>query len=409
VKTGFSEFRSIAVVDFDWTPEQNAAHDRVRDAAAAWEKSAGGTPEIGAPDAPDAFSGAPRSAFFTPEEWRRCAAAGVLGLSVPASYGGAGLDALGTAHAAEAFGRGCPDLGLVFSAMAHLLACATPIAEHGSPGLRAAVLPRLCSGEWVGANAITEDGAGSDVTALTTRAEARPDGSYVLAGEKSFVSNGPVADLFLVYATTDPRFGHLGLTAFAVERGFPGVRPGAAFAKLGPGSCPAGRLVLDGCRVPATHVVGRPGTGAAVFQSSMGWERTCLFAAYLGAGFRILDRCVHHAATRRQFGRPIGDNQAVSHRLADLRTRLEAARLLVLRACWTRDRGHPATAEIAMAKLAAAEAVADTALESLRLFAGAGVRADSGVARDLADALPGTIFSGTSDLQREVLAKAMGL
>jgi alkylation response protein AidB-like acyl-CoA dehydrogenase len=281
--------------------------------------------------------------------------------------------------------------------------------EHAGDGLKAAVLPKLCSGEWIAANAITEDGAGSDVTALTTRAQVQPDGSYVLTGEKSFVSNGPVADVFVVYATTDPRFGHLGLSAFVVERDTPGLLPGPAFTKLGPSSCPAGRVTLDGCRVPADHLIGRPGTGGAIFQSSMNWERTCLFAAYLGAGFRMLERCVEHARKRHQFGRPIGANQAPAHRLAELRVRLEAARLLIHRACWLIDRGTPSALDVAMAKLASAETVADVALESLRLFGGAGVLGETGVEGDLRAALPGTIFSGTSDIQREVIVKGMGL
>ncbi|MFF9478356.1 acyl-CoA dehydrogenase family protein [Streptomyces sp. NPDC014733] len=377
-------------MNFDWNPEQDTAYDRLIDEVAKWDRP-------------------PRQGFFTDEDWKRCAGLGVLGLSVPAEYGGSGLDALTTARVAEAFGRSCQDMGLVFAAMAHLLACAMPIAEHGDAALKAAVLPRLCSGEWIGANAITEDEAGSDVTAVTTRAERQADGAYLLTGEKSFVSNGPVADLFLVYATTDPRFGHLGVSAFVVERDTPGLVAGPAFDKLGPAGCPAGRLTLDHCRVPAGHLVGRPGTGSAVFQSSMSWERTCLFAAYLGAAGRTLERCVERAGSRHQFGRPIGSNQAVSHRLADVHLRLEAARLLLHRACWKRDRNTATALDVAMAKLAASESVVETHLEALRLFGGAGVLSENGIEQALRDALPSTIFSGTSDMQRELMVKAMGL
>lgn len=315
---------------------------------------------------------------------------------------------MSTARAAEAFGRGCPDMGLVFAALAHLLAGAMPIAQHGTEDLRARLLPGLCSGERIAANAITEREAGSDVTALAARAHPA-DGGYVLSGEKSFVSNGPVADVFIVYAVTDPALGHFGVSAFAVERGTPGLTVGEPFAKLALQSCPAGTLRMDECPVPASHLLGAAGQGAAVFQSSMSWERTCLFAAYLGRTERLLDRCVEHARKRRQFGRPIGSNQAVSHALARMRLRLEAARLLLWQACWRLDRGEPAVLEVAMVKLAVSEVAVDAALETLHVLASAAVRSDGGVEQDIRDCLPATIFSGTSEMQLEQIAAEMGL
>ncbi|MFB9247339.1 acyl-CoA dehydrogenase family protein [Sphaerisporangium melleum] len=341
-------------------------------------------------------------------EWARCARLGLTGLSVPAEYGGGGLDFLGTARTVEAFGRGCPDMGLVFGAMAHLFACAMPIAEHGGAQARERLLPGLCSGALIGANAITEEGAGSDVTALSARA-VRDGEHYVISGVKSFVSNAPVADVFLVYAKTQPAFGHLGVSAFAVTRDTPGLSVGEPFDKVGLDSCPAAEIRLDECRVPAAQLLGREGQGAAIFQSSMRWERTCLFAAYLGRMQRLLDRCVSHAVGRRQFGRRIADNQAVSHRLARARLRLEAARLLLWQACWRLDQGEPAVLDVAMAKLAISEGAVEAGLDAMRILAGAGVRADGGVERELRDALPATVFSGTSEIQLEQIAKELGL
>ncbi|XVV06144.1 acyl-CoA dehydrogenase family protein [Actinosynnema sp. CA-248983] len=344
---------------------------------------------------------------WTPGDgWESCGRLGLLGLSVPVAHGGSGRGFLDTARVAEAFGTGCADMGLVFSALAHLFACAMPIAEHGSARVRERVLPLLASGEWVGANAITEDVAGSDVTALRTT--ARLDGDhYVLDGVKSFVSNGPVADVFVVYASTEPEFGHLGVTAFVVERGTPGlvVEP---FRKGVLASCQAGEVRFAGCRVPLGHVLGVPGQGAAIFQSSMRWERTCLFAAYLGQAGRLLDRCVEHARTRRQFGRPIGANQAVSHAVARLRSRWEAARLLLWRACWRLDRGERAAWDVASAKLAVSEVAVDTALFTMRVLGGVGAR-DARVSADLLDAVAATTFSGTSEMQLEQMAKELGL
>jgi alkylation response protein AidB-like acyl-CoA dehydrogenase len=375
-------------MEFAWAPEQQAAYDEIWKQSRTWPAAAPG--------------------FFSRTDWQRCADLGILGLSVPPQYGGRGHGVLTTARSAEAFGRGCPDMGLVFSALAHLLAVTMPIVEHGGEELRARVLPRLCSGEWIGANAITEDEAGSDVTALATRAQRVQDG-YLLTGAKSFVSNGPVADLFLVYAVTDPTLGHFGVSAFAIERDTPGLTVGEPFSKFGLESCPAGTLVLRDCLVPAGHRIGAEGRGSAIFQGSMKWERTCLFAAYLGQAERLLERCVEHARSRRQFGRPIGSNQAISHTLARMRVALESARLLLWQASWQLDQGDPAVLGVAMAKLAASECAVEAGLQTLRVLGSAAVRSDSGVERDIRDSLPSTIFSGTTEMQLELIAKELGL
>jgi alkylation response protein AidB-like acyl-CoA dehydrogenase len=375
-------------VDLERTKDQREIYDRIYSHTRTWS--------------------APEPGFFTPDEWKLCASLGLLGLSVPKEYGGDGHGFLTTAHAAEAFGRGAPEMGLVFAAMAHLFACAMPIAEHGDEKLRREILPRLCSGEWIGANAITEEGAGSDATRLTTRAE-RVGEDYVLSGEKCFVSNGPVADVFTVYAVTQPDLGYLGVSAFAVERGTQGLVIGEPFEKLGLDRCPAGTVRFDRCVVPASRRLGSEGQGAAIFQSAMRWERACLFAAYVGRIERLAELCVEHARSRSQFGRPIGSNQAVSHRLARMRVRLEAARLLLWRACRRLDADEPAAADVAMAKFAISEAAAESALDAVRIFGGEGIRRDRGIERELRDAVPSLIFSGTSEMQLELIVRELGL
>lgn len=375
-------------MDFAWETDQRDRYELVREKTRTWP--------------------AVEEGFLTREDWRRCAGLGLTGLSVPVEHGGGGLGFLSTARIVEAFGAGCPDMGLVFATMAHLFACAMPVAEHGGAELRARTLPGLCSGELIGANAITEEGAGSDVTAITTRA-VRDGDDYVITGAKSFVSNGPIADVFTVYASTDPAFGHLGVSAFAVERDTPGLTVGEPFAKVGLESVPASAVWLDGCRVPAGNRLGREGQGAAIFQSSMRWERTCLFAGYLGRTERLLERCVEHALERRQFGRRISDNQAVSHRIARLRLRLEAARLLLWQACWRLDQGERAVLDIAMAKLAVSEGAVQAGLDAVQILGGTGIRTDGGVERELRDALPATVFSGTSEMQLEQIVKELGL
>lgn len=345
--------------------------------------------------------------FYTREQWRHCGKAGLLGLSLPRDYGGQGLDALTSARCVEAFGHVCEATGLVFAASAHLFACATPIHAHASEEVKTRVLPALCSGEAVGANAITEWEAGSDVGALRTTAERDGD-VYVLNGTKSFVSNGPAADVFVVYATVDPALGPLGITGFVVERDQPGVAVGEPLAKMGLASCPASEVYFEDCRVPAVNRLGSEGQGGQIFQASMQWERACLFAGYLGLMDRLLDRCIEHARTRRQHGRAIGRNQAVSHRIVDMKVRLDAARLLLYRACWGMDNGGSAM-DVSISKLAVSEAVVQTSLEAIQLFGSLGYLVDAGIERALRDAVPSTIFSGTSEMQRELIARELGL
>jgi clorobiocin biosynthesis protein CloN3 len=229
-------------------------------------------------------------------------------------------------------------------------------------------------------------------------------------GEKSFASNAPVADLFVTYAVTEPKAGFLGVTAFAVPADLPGVKVSGPLAKMGLHGCPAGRVRFTGCDVPARYRIGAEGQGSAVFQHSMNWERACLPAIYLGVMTEQLRRCVEHAGQRRQFGRRIADNQAVSHLLATMGQRLAAARLLLYRACWLLDRDdseHRGAA--AMAKIAVSEAAVANGLDAIQVFGGAGYLTQTGIEAGLRDAVPSTIFSGTTQIQREIVVRELGL
>ncbi|MEO1229215.1 MAG: acyl-CoA dehydrogenase family protein [Myxococcota bacterium] len=347
---------------------------------------------------------------FGPAEWGAVGRHGLLGLCLARAYGGMELDAVTTARVIEAFGRGCEDFGLVFSACAHLLACAKPIAEHGHDELKDRVLAPLGTGELIGANAITEAEAGSDVFSLKTRYRAEGDEVY-LDGVKSYVSNGPVADIFLVYATEDPKWGHMGVSAFVVERDRPGLVVGEPFDKMGLSTSPVSSIYLEECRIPAANRVGGRGAGAKVFSSSMVWERTCLFAGYLGAMERQLERTVEHVRQRRQFGKRLSRHQAVAHRVADMKVRLETARMMLYRACWEkhRDPSKASNLWVSMAKLVVSEAAVQTSLDAIHLHGGLGIVAECGLERDLRDAIPSRIFSGTSEIQRDLIAAGMGL
>jgi alkylation response protein AidB-like acyl-CoA dehydrogenase len=381
-------------MDFGWQEPQRELYERVL--AFAREKLGRDAAERD------------RERRFPVEDWRRCGEFGLLGLSVPERYRGLGLDALTTARAIEAFGRGCADMGLVFSAAAHLFAGVMPILLHGGERFRERVLPRLATGECVGANAITEAEAGSDAFALKTSA-VRDGDRYVLNGAKTFVTNGPVADVIVVYASTNPAHGHLGVSAFAVEKGTPGLLVGQPFEKMGLRSSPISSLYFEDCRVPAESLLGAEGAGAAVFSDSMRWERSCLFAAYVGSMERQLEGTIAYAAERRQFRKPIGKNQAISHRIVDMKLRLEAARLLLYRACWLGDRGEDSAIEVSLAKLAVSEAAIASGLDAIHIHGGLGFMTESGVERSLRDAVPATLFSGTSEIQRDVVARRLGL
>jgi alkylation response protein AidB-like acyl-CoA dehydrogenase len=346
--------------------------------------------------------------YFSHREWRLCGELGLLGSCVPERYGGHGHDALTVARVVEGFARGCSDGGLVFSACAHLFACAMPIAEHAGDELKDRVLPRLASGEWVGANAITEAEAGSDVYSLNSRA-IRDGPRYLLTGTKTFVTNGPVADCFLVYASTEPRHGYLGITAFVVDGDTPGLTRGEHFDKIGLIGAPVCELRLEDCPVDESNRVGPEGGGAVVFRTSMEWERSCLFAQYLGVMDRQLEDVIAFARRRRQFGKALGRHQAVAHRAAEMKLRLDAGRLLLHRACWLKSRGLESSLEVSLAKLAISEGAVRSGLDAIQIFGALGVKTETGIAASLYDAIPSTIFSGTSEIQRDLIARGLGL
>ena len=345
---------------------------------------------------------------FDRARFRRCGEMGILGLPVPERYGGTGQSLTTTLLAMEALGRGCRDNGLVFSLNAQLWAVELPLLRFGAEPLRARLLPGLCRGELVGAHAMTEPGAGSDAMALTTRA-VREGEAYRLAGSKTFVTNGPAADVAVVFATVDPAAKVAGVTAFVVERGMPGLEFSDPIPKMGLRTSPMGELWMDGCLVPASHRLGAEGAGAAVFAAAMEWERACIFAAHLGAMERLLGDTLEYARTRRQFGQPIGRFAPVADALVDAKVAIEAGRLLLYRVGARKDAGQDATLEAAIAKLFVSEAHVRQALAAVQVHGGYGYTVEMGIERELRDAIPGTIYSGTSQLQRKIIARLMGL
>jgi alkylation response protein AidB-like acyl-CoA dehydrogenase len=347
-----------------------------------------------------------RDAVFPLELWRRCGSLRLPGLMVPEGYGGRGLDSLSTALALEALGYGCQDGGLTFAVCAHLLACVVPIWKHGGEEQKRRLLPGLCDGTLIAANGMTEPDSGSDAFAMTTRAEPDGDG-FRLNGRKIFVSNGPVADVIMTYAATDPAKGfHGGITAFVVRRDTPGFRVGQVFDKMGLRTCPMGELVFDNAYVPAQDVIGKAGGGATIFAQSMEWERICLVAAHVGTMERLLEQAVARA---RKAGSRNGHAQGASHRIADMKVRLEAARLLTYRAASRLDSSRTIAMDASITKLFVSEALVATAGDAVDLLGECGVLTENEAERAFRDAVAGTIYSGTSEIQRNIVARWLGL
>ncbi|MDH4132772.1 MAG: acyl-CoA dehydrogenase family protein, partial [Gemmatimonadota bacterium] len=240
-------------------------------------------------------------------------------------------------------------------------------------------------------------------------AERRGD-HYILNGSKTFVSEAPVADLFVVFGTIDPAQGALGLTGFLVERDTPGLRVGRQIEKMGLKTSPMGEVVFEDCAVPVANRLGREGRAVSIFNDSMEWERGCILASTLGTMQRLLESSVAYARERRQFGRPIGEFQSVANRLVDMKVRLEAARGVLYRAAWAKQHGHPsAGADAAVAKLFVSEALVRTGLDAVQVRGGYGFTTEYEVERDLRDAVGSTLYSGTSDIQRNLIARSLGL
>ena len=345
---------------------------------------------------------------FPRDCWQKCAEFGLLGLPVPVEHGGQGQDLVTTTIAMEALGWGCRDNGLVFSLNAQMWAVQMPLVRYGSDEQKKSWLPRLVSGKAIGAHAITEPGAGSDVFSLTSRA-VRASGGYVLNGQKTFATNAPVADVALAFAYLQRDGQSPALTAFLVPRETKGVTFGKPIAKMGLRTSPMGEVIFEDCFIPEASRLGPEGAGMRIFNSAMEWERACIFAAHLGAMERLLEDCIAYARGRRQFGQPIAKFESVADRIADMKVAIEAGRFLLYRVGWLKQQGKGAVLEAALAKLFVSETHVRAALDALQLHGGYGYMKEYPIEREVRDALSGTLYSGTSEMQRKIIARCLGL
>jgi alkylation response protein AidB-like acyl-CoA dehydrogenase len=381
-------------MDFEWTPDQR----RLRDEVVRFARE-NLNDDVIRRDAEHEFS---------PDAWKKCAEFGIQGLPVPSDYGGGDADALTIMLVMEALGYACLDNGLIFSLNAQMWSCEIPLARFGSPDQKRRFLPGLCDGSLIGVQGMTEPGSGSDAFGLTTTAGRRAEG-WVLNGSKTFITNAPIADLFIVFASSDPAKGFAGLSAFVVERDAPGLTIGRPIHKMGLRTSPMSELAFTDCLIPEESLLGKVGAGMAIFNSSMDWERSCILASAVGTMQRHLERSIDYARERRQFGQPIGSFQAIAHRIADMKVRLETARLLLYRLGWMKEQGRTPALESAMVKLYLSECFVQSGLDALQIHGGYGYMQEYEIERDLRDAIASRIYSGTSEIQRNIIAGYLGL
>jgi alkylation response protein AidB-like acyl-CoA dehydrogenase len=381
-------------MDFNHTAEQLAFYDSVKSFAA----------EVVEPGAHDRDV----ESRFDRDVWDAVGAFGILGLPIPEEYGGSGADIISTCLALEALAEGGHDSGLGLSVGAHITIGTVPIWLHGTEEQKRRYLPDLCSGRAIGAMAITEPEAGSDAGAI--KCAAKRDGSdWLINGSKIFITNGSVADSVIVVAVTDPEAGPgQGVSAFIVEKGTPGFSVGRDLDKMGTRSSPLSLLHFDDCRVPAESLLGTE--GAALWQVAFecfDWERTVMIASSIGGMTASLDAAIAYARERKAFGKPISKHQAIQHKIAEMKTYLDASRLVLYKAAWLKQEGLPHQIEASVAKLFVAEAAMRNALEATQIFGGYGYIKEYPIERAIRDAKLISIGGGTSEIQKMIIARTL--
>ena len=335
--------------------------------------------------------------------------AGYLGITAPSDLGGAGMDLLAAGMVAEAFGYWNTNAAFIWGPHENL--CLNNILRNGNPAQLRRFIPGMCSGEKVGALALTEPGAGSDALGGMAMTAKKDGNVYILNGRKTFISNGPVADIILVYAKTSPEKGAKGISAFIVEKDMPGFSVAQRMEKMGWRGCPTGELVFDDCRVPATHLLGREDNGVEIVMSGLDIERAFLAIPAMAGAQRCLDLSVEYATQRKQFGKPIGNFQMVQDMLAEMYTEIESARLLsyrALAACMKMEQGDGGRGDIhricATALLKAGQAHVRCADMAVQIHGGAGFMWETEVNRHYRNAKLSEIGGGTREIRKLIIA-----
>ncbi|MBH8586179.1 acyl-CoA dehydrogenase [Thermoactinomyces sp. CICC 10520] len=333
--------------------------------------------------------------------FEKMATLGLTGIPFPEEYGGGGADFFSYVIAVEELSRVCASTGVTLSA--HISLASWPIFKFGTPEQKERFLRPLAEGKKLGAFGLTEPGSGSDAAAMKTTA-VRDGDDYVLNGSKIFITNGGEAEIYVVFALTDPSLKHKGTTAFIVEKGTPGFSIGKKEKKLGIRSSPTTEILFEDCRIPASQRLGEEGEGFKIAMMTLDGGRNGIAAQAVGIAQGALDEALSYAKERHQFGKPIAKKQAIQFKLADMATQIEAARLLTYQAAWRESEGIPYGKASAMAKLFAGDVAMQVTTEAVQIFGGYGYTREYPVERMMRDAKITQIYEGTNEIQRVVIA-----
>ncbi len=343
--------------------------------------------------------------LFSKKKWKKCADFGIQSL---ASYKNEQLDVLTATLAMEGLGYGCKDNGLPFALNAQMWTVQLPIIHFGNEEQKDLFLTPLVKGNQIACHALTEPEAGSDVFSMKTTAQ-KTEGGYILNGTKQYITLGPEADVALVFAVTNPKLGKWGLSAFLVEKGTKGFTQSSSKQKMGMRTVPFGDLVFNECFVSEKNRLGKEGAGWAIVNHSLELDRCFVFASQLGAMERQLEESINYVKKREQFGKSIGSFQSVSNRIAEMKLRLETSRLLLYKVAWLKNEGKSALLESSLLKLHLSESFVSSSIDAIRNHGGYGYVSENEVERDLRDAVGGIIYAGTSDIQKNIISKILGL
>ena len=345
---------------------------------------------------------------FPMETIEKAAKLGMLGIYFPKKYGGAGGDVLSYAMCVEEMSKVCGTTGVIISA--HTSLCCAPIFENGTEEQKMKYLPKLCKGEWIGAFGLTEPNAGTDASGQQTTAVLDESGeNYILNGTKCFITNGNVAETFVVFAMTDKSKGNKGISAFIVEKSFPGFSTGKHEKKMGIRGSSTCDLIFEDCIVPKENMLGKEGEGFKIAMKTLDGGRIGIASQALGLGEGAVEEAIKYTKERVQFKKRLSQFQNTQFQLADMHTRMQAAQFLVYSAAMKKELHEPYSMDAAMAKLFAAEAASDVTRRAVQLFGGYGYTREYPVERMMRDAKITEIYEGTSEVQRMVIANHLGV
>lgn len=348
-----------------------------------------------------------QTAHFPEKLWAQMGELGYCGLTIPEAYGGTGFGATGAQLVLQGAARGGADMGTCLSWGAHLTIASMPIVICGTPEQKEKYLPKMASGEWLGGMGLTEPDAGSDASGMKTRA-VRDGDSYILNGTKTFITNGPNGHVFVVFAITDKTKRSAGISAFIVEKGFPGFSASSKFNKMGVRGSMTSELIFDNCVVPASNLLGAEGEGfSKVAKAALEWERAVQMGFWLGNMEYNLELSIAYAKQRVQFKKSISEFQSIRHKLADMKMDIDATELLVKRICFQLDNGIATHSEASVAKLFLSKAIMKNVSNAVQIHGGYGLMKEYAVERSFRDAKLTEIGGGSSEIQRDIIAKAL--